>query len=76
VEGRRYAKRKVGKSERRLERSIDRVERRVQDLEERFETFERERLHAEWRIHANTEVMLDGLLRDVRAIADLLSRTS
>lgn len=75
VEGRRYAKRRVGKSERRLERSIDQVDRRVRDLEQRFQAFEQERRYSEWRMHTNTERMLDGLLREVRAIAELLSRT-
>jgi hypothetical protein len=75
VEGRRYAKRRVGKSERRLERSIDQVDRRVQELEQRFQAFEHERRYAEWRIHTNTEQMLDALLREVRAIADLMARS-
>ena len=35
---------------------------------------EQDRQHAEWRIHTNTEQMLDGLLKEVRAIADLLAR--
>jgi hypothetical protein len=74
LEGRRYAKRRVGKTEKRLERSIDQVDARVRDLEHRFDAFEQERLYAEWRIHTSTEAMLDGLLREVRAIADLLSR--
>lgn len=76
VEGRRYAKRRVGKSEKRLERSIDQVDRRVRELEQRFQAFEHEREYAEWRIHTQTEAMLDGLLREVRAIADLLRRNS
>jgi chromosome segregation ATPase len=75
VEGRRYAKRRVDKSERRLERSLDRVETRLRDLEQRFHSFQYERQQAEWRIHANTEIRLDGILREVRGIADLLSRT-
>jgi hypothetical protein len=75
VEGRRYAKRRVGKSEKRLTRSIEDIDRRLQDLEQRLETAERERQYGEWRIHTNTEAMLDGLLREVRAIGDLLSRT-
>lgn len=75
VEGRRYAKRRVGKSERRLERSIDQVDGRVRELEQRFQAFEHERRYAEWRIHTNTEQMLDGLLREVRAIADLMVRS-
>jgi chromosome segregation ATPase len=74
LEGRRYAKRRVGKSEKKLERSIEQVDGRVNELEQRFDAFEQERLYAEWRIHTSTEAMLDGLLREVRAIADLLSR--
>lgn len=76
AETRRYAKRRVRKSERRLERSIDALERRVDGLERRLEAADDERRHAEWRIHTNTEAMLDGLLREVRAIADLLTRSS
>jgi chromosome segregation ATPase len=75
IEGRQYAKRRVGKSERRLERSIDGLETRLRDLEQRFHAFHFERQQAEWRIHANTEVRLDGILREVRGIADLLRRT-
>lgn len=75
ADGRRYAKRRVGKSERRLERSIEGVDKRVRDLEQRFQAFEHERRYAEWRIHTNTEAMLDGLLREIRSIADLLRRT-
>jgi hypothetical protein len=75
ADGRRYAKRRIGKSERRLERSIEQVDKRVRDLEQRFQAFEHERHYAEWRIHTNTEAMLDGLLREIRSIADLLRRT-
>jgi chromosome segregation ATPase len=74
VEGRRYAKRRVGKSEKRLERSIDDVDRRLREFEQRFQAFAQERQYAEWRIHTNTEKMLDCLLREVRTTADLLSR--
>lgn len=71
---RRYVKRKVRKSERRVERSIERVEERTKALEERLDAAEQERRYAEWRIHTNTEQMLDGLLREIRAIGDLLTR--
>jgi vacuolar-type H+-ATPase subunit E/Vma4 len=74
-ETRDYVKRRVRKSEKRLEKSIERVERRTRDLEERLDAAEQDRRYAEWRIHTNTEAMLDGLLREVRAIADLFART-
>jgi hypothetical protein len=74
-ETRDYVKRRVRKSEKRLERSIERVERRTRKLEERLDAAEQDRRYAEWRIHTNTEAMLDGLLREVRAIADIFSRT-
>lgn len=73
-ETRRYVKRRVRKSERRVGRSLAALEERTSALERRFEAFEQERRYAEWRIHTNTEAMLDGLLREVRAIADLLTR--
>lgn len=68
AEGRRYAKKRVAKSEKRTNQRIDEIERRIDQVEQ-------DRRHAEWRIHTNTEAMLDGLLREVRSIADLLSRT-
>jgi septal ring factor EnvC (AmiA/AmiB activator) len=63
-ETRRYVKKRVRKSEKR----IDKLERRLDQVEQ-------ERKQAEWRIHTNTEQMLDGLLREIRAIADLLTRS-
>jgi hypothetical protein len=63
-----YVKRRVRKSE-------QRVEKRMGKLERRLDQVEADRRYAEWRIHTNTEAMLDGLLREVRAIADLLSST-
>lgn len=67
-ETRRYVKKRIAKSEKR-------VDKRIGKLERRFEAFEQDRKYAEWRIHTNTEQMLDGLLREVRAIADLLTKT-
>lgn len=67
-------KRRVRKAEKRLNKRIDKVDRRAAALEERLDQVEEERRHAEWRIHTNTEQMLDGLLREVRAIGDLLTR--
>jgi multidrug resistance efflux pump len=67
-ETRRYVKKRLGKSEARTEKRLGKLERRIDQVEA-------DRLHAEWRIHTNTEQMLDGLLKEVRAIADLLTRT-
>lgn len=63
AETRKYVKKRVRKSEKR----IDKLERRLDQVEQ-------DRKYAEWRIHTNTEAMLDGLLREIRAIADLLTR--
>jgi hypothetical protein len=49
--------------------------KRIDGHEERLNQLKQERKYAEWRIHTNTEAMLDGLLREIRAIADLLTRT-
>jgi len=66
-ETRAYVRKRVGKSEKRLEKQLGKLERRIDQVEQ-------DRKYAEWRIHTNTEQMLDGLLREVRAIADLLTR--
>jgi len=67
-ETRSYVKRRVRKSEKRTEKRIGKLERRIDQMEQ-------DRKYAEWRIHTNTEAMLDGLLREVRSIADLLAPT-
>ncbi len=67
-ETRRYVKKRIAKSEARTEKRLGKLERRIDQVEA-------DRQHAEWRIHTNTEQMLDGLLREVRAIADLLTKT-
>lgn len=67
-------KRRVRKAEKRLNKRIDKVDRRTAELEQRLDEVEEDRRYAEWRIHTNTEQMLDGLLREVRAIGDLLTR--
>jgi hypothetical protein len=67
AETRRYVKRRIRKSEARSEKRLAKLERRIDQVEN-------DRRYAEWRIHTNTEAMLDGLLREVRAIADLLTR--
>lgn len=73
-ETRRYVKRRVRKSEKRLSKQIAKVDDRTRALERRLDQVEQDRKYAEWRIHTNTEAMLDGLLREIRAIADLLTR--
>lgn len=67
-------KRRVRKTEKRLNKRIDKVDARADALEARIDQVERERQHAEWRIHTNTEQLLDGLLQEIRAIADLLTQ--
>jgi phenylalanyl-tRNA synthetase alpha subunit len=66
-ENRAYAKKRVGKLEKRVDKRVGKLERRIDQVEA-------DRKYSEWRIHTNTEQMLDGLLREVRAIADLLTR--
>lgn len=66
-ETRRYVKKRVRRSEKRIDKRLDKLSRRIDQIEQ-------DRQYAEWRIHTNTEQMLDGLLREIRAIADLLSR--
>ncbi len=68
-------KRRVRKTEKRLNKRINQVSDRTDALEARIDQVEQERRHAEWRIHTNTEQMLDGLLQEMRAIGDLLSHT-
>jgi hypothetical protein len=67
-------KRRVRKAEKRLNKRINQVSDRTDALEARLDQVEQERQYAEWRIHSNNEQMLDGLLQEMRAIADLLSR--
>ena len=73
-ETRRYVKKRVRKAEKRFFKQIARVEDQTHALEQRLDEVEQDRKYAEWRIHTNTEQMLDGLLREIRAIADLLTR--
>lgn len=74
-ETRRYAKKRARKTEKRLGKQIRKVDERAEALERRLDQFEQDRKYAEWRIHNNMEQMLDGLLGEVRAIADLLTKT-
>jgi hypothetical protein len=69
---RRYVKSRVRKSQKRTDRSIRRLENRTEALERRLDHLDAERRLAEYRIHADTERTLDGLLQEVRAIADRL----
>jgi hypothetical protein len=68
-------KRRVRKTEKRLRKQIKKVDARTDALEQRLDVVEQDRKYAEWRIHTNTEQMLDGLLNEIRSIADLLTRT-
>jgi hypothetical protein len=68
AETRSYVKKRVGKVEKRMDKRVGKLERRIDQVEQ-------DRKYAEWRLHTNTEQMLDGLLKEVRAIADLLTRT-
>ena len=74
VETRNYVKRKVRKTAKKLERSMREIDARTDRLERRIDQVEADREAAEVRIHNNTEQMLDGLLQEVRAIADRISR--
>jgi len=68
-----YVKKRVRRSEKKLERSIRKIDERTERLEQRIDQVEADRVEAEYRIHSETERMLDGLLQEVRAIADLLT---
>ncbi len=69
-----YVKKRTKRTERKLERRIDGVEERTGRLEARIDQVEAERAAAEVRIHTATERMLDELLLELRAIANLFSR--
>lgn len=73
VETRDYVKRKVGKAEKKLKRSLREMDARTDRIERRIDQVEADRQAAEVRIHNGTELMLDGLLHEVRAIADRLA---
>ena len=66
-------KRRIRKTEKRLSKRINQVDARTEALEQRLDAVEQDRKYAEWRIHTNTEQMLDGLLQEIKAIADLLT---
>lgn len=69
---RRYVKARVRKSQKRTDRRVDKLENRTSALEQRLDGIDAERRMTEWRIHSDTERMLDGLLEEVRGIADRL----
>lgn len=69
---RRYVKTRIRKSQKRTDRSIKRLEDRTTTLEQRLDHLDADRRLTEYRIHSDTEQMLDGLLQEVRAIADRL----
>jgi DNA anti-recombination protein RmuC len=69
---RRYVKTRIRKSQKRTDRSLKRLETRTTTLEQRLDSMDAERRLTEWRIHSDTERMLDGLLQEVRGIADRL----
>jgi SMC interacting uncharacterized protein involved in chromosome segregation len=69
-----YVKKRVKRTERKMERRIEGVEQRTDALEARIDQVEADRAAAEVRIHTATESMLDELLREIRTIAELLTR--
>jgi chromosome segregation ATPase len=69
---RRYVKTRIKKSQKRTDRRVGRLEDRTSTLEKRLDDLAAERRLAEYRIHSDTEQMLDGLLGEVRTIADRL----
>jgi len=73
-ETRLYLRKRIKKTERRFERSLHRVEERTMQLETRIDQVEAERAAAEVRIYGETERLLDGLLQEIRTIADLFER--
>ena len=73
-ETRLYVRKRLKKSERKMERSLERVEERTSELEERINRVEAEREAAEVRIYGETERLLDGLLQEVKTVADLFER--
>jgi SMC interacting uncharacterized protein involved in chromosome segregation len=73
---RRYVKTRVRKSQKRTDRRVGSLEDRTAALEQRLDGMDAERRMTEWRIHSDTERMLEGLLQEVRAIADRLEGQS
>jgi hypothetical protein len=73
-ETRLYVRKRMKKAERKIDRSVARVEARTDGLEERIAQVEADREAAEVRIFGETERLLDGLLQEVKSVADLFER--
>lgn len=73
-ETRLYVKKRVRRTEKKLARTIREVDDRTHALAQRIDQVEADRQAAEYRLHTENERMLDGLLQEVRAIANLLAR--
>jgi hypothetical protein len=67
-----YVKKRIRRSEKKTARSIRQIDERTAALERRLDQLDAERKLAEYRMHSETERMLDSLLHEVRAIADRL----
>jgi hypothetical protein len=67
-----YVKKRIRRSEKKTARSIRQIDERTAGLERRLDQLDAERKLAEYRMHSETERMLDSLLHEVRAIADRL----
>jgi hypothetical protein len=67
-----YVKKRVRRTEKKLNRSVREIDERTTAVERRLDQLDAERRLAEYRIHSDTERMLDSLLQEVRAIADRL----
>ena len=70
----RRSEKKLGRTLGRVEESVERIDERTRRLEARIDQVESDRTAAEVRIHSDTERMLDGLLQEVREIANLLTK--
>jgi hypothetical protein len=64
----------LGEREHGDDRRLNVLEERLLRMEGRIDQVEQERRHAEWRVFSNIERLLDDLLREMRSIADRLSR--
>jgi len=53
---------------------IGHLEQRLLRLEGRVDQVEQERRYAEWRMYSNVEKLLDDVLRELRSVADRLTR--
>lgn len=53
---------------------IGHLEQRLLRLEGRVDQVEQERRYAEWRMYSNVERLLDDVLRELRSVADRLTR--